>query len=288
MEDLVEKLLAGSRESWNELLERYGRLVYKVFYTKSFGFSRDEIEELFNDFVVSLMKDDFRKIRLFEGRNDCSLASYLKKIAINMAIDRRKRLIKRRMTSLFTTWEGKGENDDRRLVNFIDSGAKNPRAVLISREESVRFLDSLYRLEPLKLLIVILIVYHGYDREELGRLVDKTRQNIDVIFNRCKGRLKSLAEKPLDIEVADDVPGDWSSNVREYREQMTLGDREALFKHCIGVLSVPQELLVALIFLNAPALAPTPDRISLVLENRSKPFEKTVEETLEKAVGILG
>ena len=185
MEELIKSLVEGSEEGWNEFVTRFNRLIYKVFCSRSFGFSREDVDELFHDFMVSMLKNDYRKVRQFEGRNECSFPSYLKKIAINMAIDRKKTLMRKYMTSLQATWDRSGAEEGRELINTIDSGTQGPDDVLVDQEETTQFLDALYRLAPSRLVVVLLIIYHDFDRVELGRLLNTTRQNIDVIFNRC-------------------------------------------------------------------------------------------------------
>jgi hypothetical protein len=77
MEDWIKKLTSGTQDAWDEFITCFNRLIYKVFWTRSFGFSREEIDELFHDFLVSMMENNYKKVRLFEGRNNCSFASYL-------------------------------------------------------------------------------------------------------------------------------------------------------------------------------------------------------------------
>lgn len=284
MERLIKGLVSGSQEAWSELLDRFSRLIYKVLYTRSFGFSREEIEELFNDVVVNLMKDNYRKIRLFEGRNHCSFPSYLKKIVINMAIDRRKRLTRTHMTSLQTSLNTGKDREERELLHVIDSGAADPNEILVEREETTQFLDALYRLDPAKLLIMLLIVYHDMDRVELGKLMKKTRQNIDVIFNRTKEQLKKLIRTQSKKREGDGERTPWPEWIQSKRDALVLGDRKVIFKRCSAKLSVPAEMLVGIIFLNAVPLDPTPERMALLLKCRDSSLQVIIERSLNKII----
>jgi RNA polymerase sigma factor (sigma-70 family) len=285
MEELIKSLVQGSEEAWNEFVTRFNRLIYKVFCTRSFGFSREEIEELFHDFMVSMLKDDYRKVRQFEGRNQCSFPSYLKKIAINMAIDRKKTLMRKHMTSLQTSWDRAGSDDGRELIDTVDSGVEGPREVLIDQEEAAQFLEALYRLAPAKLLVVLLIVYHDFDRVELGKLLETSRQNIDVIFNRCKEQLKKLLKARRGSGKDSEPSADWPEAVLAMKDRLVLQDRDHLLERCLERLSVPDELLVGVIFINSLSLDPTPDRISSTMNTDTEKTLYIVEEILKKING---
>jgi RNA polymerase sigma factor (sigma-70 family) len=282
MEELIKNLVEGSQEGWNEFVTRFNRLIYKVFCSRSFGFSREEIEELFHDFMVSMLKDDYRKVRQFEGRNECSFPSYLKKIAINMAIDRRKTLMRKHMTSLQTTWDRAGTEDGRELIDTIDSGVQGPEDVLVNQEEAAQFLGALYRLAPSKLVVVLLIIYHDYDRVELGRLLQTTRQNIDVIFNRCKEQLKKLLKAGTNLEDESPSPVRWSKNILTMKDRLVLEDRDAVLSRCLKELSIADELLIGIIFLNSLSLEPSPERMALALNCKVETALDIVEKTLKK------
>jgi RNA polymerase sigma factor (sigma-70 family) len=281
MKVLLNNLLKGSPEAWEEFVDRFSRLIYKVFCTRTFGFSRDDIEELFNDFMVGLIKDNYHKVRLYEGRNDCSFPSYLKKIAINMAIDRKKKLIRNRMTSLNASWDH-SDPDEFRLMDTIDSGTADPNALALRREETDRFLDALYRLAPAKLLVVLLIIYHEFDRVELAKLLGTSRQNIDVIYNRCKEQLKKLLQEGGRKGGSKGEDRQWSAAVQSKKEQLGLQDRGETLERCIKALKVPEELLVGVVFMNALSVEPTPKRIMRLLNLDFESVQDCVEKMFNR------
>lgn len=287
---LVSKLVEGSSDAWDVFLERFTRLIYKVFYTRSFGFTREDIEELFNDFLLSLLQDNYRKIRLYEGRNSCSFASYLKKIAINMAIDRRKKMLRRRMISIHLSLDGSRDNEGRELLDLLDSGEGVPERTLMNDEEGKRYLQALYQLPPTRLIVVLLIVYHDYDREEMAELLKTTRQNIDVIFNRSKEQLSKLLHPPKEKRQEDIAFREsWNETILKFREQILLVDRYVMLERCINKLSVPHELIIGLVFIDSIALDPRPERLSLFLKSAEKKTQGVVEKVLRKIIsgGIL-
>ncbi|MHC4941810.1 MAG: RNA polymerase sigma factor [Planctomycetota bacterium] len=285
MEDWIKKLTSGTQDAWDEFITCFNRLIYKVFWTRSFGFSREEIDELFHDFLVSMMENNYKKVRLFEGRNNCSFASYLKKIAINMAIDRKKKLVRHRMASLNKPLEGRDKEKGKALGDLVDSGALAPEEAVIDEEEAGQYLEALYQLAPQRLIVVVMIIYHDYDREALGRLLKTSRANVDVIFNRSKEQLKELLGKPKE-------PGgehsDWNAKVRRLKEKLLLLERETMLEKCVKTLEPPVDFLVGLVFVDALILDPTPERVSPWLKCDSAKSQGPVENALKKIVPLKG
>ncbi len=88
---LLGACLDGEKSSWDVFVLQYAGLVYhtikKIFghyHTESRG---DVVEDLFQDFFLSLIRDNFKKLRQFKGDRGCSLASWLRVIASRQTID---------------------------------------------------------------------------------------------------------------------------------------------------------------------------------------------------------
>ncbi len=98
MDDLefVQKCLRQDKQAWDEFLIKYSRLIYNYIYsvlnTKGYHLSRDNVSDIFQEILYSLLKDNFRKLRSFKARNGCSLASWLRQVTINATIDYTRRL----------------------------------------------------------------------------------------------------------------------------------------------------------------------------------------------------
>jgi RNA polymerase sigma-70 factor (ECF subfamily) len=98
MDDLgfVQSCVNGDKKSWDEFVDRYSRLVYNYIHSTlalkgTNQFKPDSINDLFQEIFLSLVKDNFKKLRSFKAKNGCSLASWLRQIAINSTIDYMRR-----------------------------------------------------------------------------------------------------------------------------------------------------------------------------------------------------
>jgi|GEM_PF-2537738 len=277
--EFINKLVSGSKERWKEFLDRYSRLIYKTFHAPSFGFSREEIDDLFNDFMVLIIARNYRKIRLFEGRNNCSFPSYLRKIAVNLAIDRQKQLARKKVVSLN---QPSPRSDSDELGSFIESRAPLPSLPLEEKEDWQRYLWALYSLDIQKVLVIVLVIYHDMGRVEIASLLSTTRQNVDVIFKRAKDRLTDLLATKKSYQSLKTPEKSWDEEFIAQRNRLVLADRDLIFERCLKSLDVPKELLLGLLIINTPFLNPTPDRLSSLFRWTSKDLHVWIEKLLAK------
>ena len=94
MDDLefVQRCVSSDKPAWDEFVERYSRLIYNyihsVFRIKGINLShQDNINDIFQSILLSLVKDNFKKLKSFRGKNGCTLASWLRQVTINFTLD---------------------------------------------------------------------------------------------------------------------------------------------------------------------------------------------------------
>lgn len=94
MTDERELLLAcieGEKRAWDELVDQYSRLVYgtitqtlRLYHVQA---DQTVVEDLFQDFFLSLLRGQCKKLRQFKGERGCSLASWLRMVGTRLTID---------------------------------------------------------------------------------------------------------------------------------------------------------------------------------------------------------
>jgi len=94
MDDLefVQRCVKGdNRQTWDEFLKRYSRLIYNYIHAvlrlKGYPPAEEQASDIFQELFCSLIKDNCRKLRSFSARNGCTLASWLRQVSINFTID---------------------------------------------------------------------------------------------------------------------------------------------------------------------------------------------------------
>lgn len=93
MDDLkfVQGCIKGDKRIWNEFLSRYSRLIYNYIYSvltvKGQSLAVEQVDDIFQEIFCSLIKDNYRKLATYQGRNGCTLASWLRQVTVNFTID---------------------------------------------------------------------------------------------------------------------------------------------------------------------------------------------------------
>lgn len=92
----VQACVKGDKQSWNEFLSRYSRLIYNYIYSvltvKGYSLPGEQVEDVFQEIFYSLIKDKYKKLATYQARNGCSLASWLRQVTINFTIDYLRKL----------------------------------------------------------------------------------------------------------------------------------------------------------------------------------------------------
>ncbi|MGZ8480472.1 MAG: RNA polymerase sigma factor [Candidatus Binatia bacterium] len=88
---LIAGCVKGEKASWDAFVQQYSNLVYQTIRkTMSLYHAepRDEaVDDLFQEFFQSLLRDNCKKLRQFKGDKNCSLASWIRVIAARQTID---------------------------------------------------------------------------------------------------------------------------------------------------------------------------------------------------------
>jgi DNA-directed RNA polymerase specialized sigma24 family protein len=89
--ELVSQCLAGHRKAAEMLVRRFSDLVYRsvqyALIARHLPFSRHDLEDLHSTIFLRLFEHGCRKLRQYEGRNGCSLASWVRIVAVRAVLD---------------------------------------------------------------------------------------------------------------------------------------------------------------------------------------------------------
>jgi RNA polymerase sigma factor (sigma-70 family) len=88
---LIAGCLRSEKAAWDSFVPQYSNLVYhtiKKTLILHHAEPRDDlVEDLYQEFFVSLLRNDYKKLRQFRGARGCSLASWLRLLAARLTID---------------------------------------------------------------------------------------------------------------------------------------------------------------------------------------------------------
>ncbi len=187
--ELVRLSIEGDTEARELFVENYSKLVYSCvhetlrMYCKDF--LREDVEDIYNDIFLSLFKDDCKKLGQFRGDNNCTVASWLRIIAINST----RNFITRNRT--FISLESATEEGLTHIDRMSDS---RPSVLnqLIESEEIKLFKELIDELKPDDRLILKYYYKGSLPPEEIAKIMNVAVNTVYSKISRIKKRLKEI------------------------------------------------------------------------------------------------
>lgn len=194
MDDLefVQRCVKGDKHAWDTFIEKYSRLIYNYIHSvlklKGSSFSQDNINDIFQDIILSLFKDNFRKLSTFKAKNGCSLASWLRQVTINFTVDYLRRL---------KTAISIDEQDEEgfSLADLLASGGPSAKDSLKQKDILASLSECIDGLSRQEQLFLELHVNQGLGLEKLKQYFQLSRGAIDMRKSRIIERLKDCFRK---------------------------------------------------------------------------------------------
>lgn len=189
----MQRCVKGDALAWDEFISRYSRLIYNYIHSilRLHGINRpaqDSVSDLFQEIFLSLLKDDFRKLRTFKAKNGCSLASWLRQVTVNHTIDY---LRKTRGSVSLEEEDSEGTPLKDRLVD----GAPTPQHESVRQDKLAHLEDCISRLEIDDRYFLELHLNRGFSLEELKEILKIGRGAVDMRKLRIIERLRDCFRK---------------------------------------------------------------------------------------------
>ncbi|MBN1842464.1 MAG: sigma-70 family RNA polymerase sigma factor [Deltaproteobacteria bacterium] len=185
---LLFKCLSGDRTASETLVRRFSELVYgSVQYTlmaKDVSFNRQDLEDLHNTVFLRLFEQGCKKLRQYQGKNGCSLASWIRVIAVRTVLDH---LRKNGVDAM--VWQKKRiplEELPELKADDIEFKAQYEKA-----EQGRLLRVGVQRLPPRDRLFMKLHFDHGLSAAEVAEAMQLSIGNVYTIKHRVIQRLKS-------------------------------------------------------------------------------------------------
>jgi RNA polymerase sigma factor (sigma-70 family) len=192
-----------SDEYWSLFVNRFNPLLARSVAVAWRKFGRgdwppaDVADDLLQDIYTTILKNDARLLRNFQGTTEAEAQSYLAQTAINQTLTYlRSRATRKRSADEISLQALIEDREEFRLPNSID----NPLKRLAQRE----FLEIIRRLftganAERDILIFLLYLYDGYSVAEITRmkLCDLKETSIANLLAQMKSRLKKYLSGDL-------------------------------------------------------------------------------------------
>lgn len=187
--EFVQSCAKGDKAAWDKFAEKYSRLVY--YYIKATlrlkgkaNLPPETSDEIFQDIFVLLSKDNFKKLLSYRGRNNCSLASWLRQVVVNYTLDQ---IHKARGSVLSLDQE---DEEGHSLAELIPDTAPGAGSVFFAKDRLFHLEECIEGLGLEDKFFLEMHIYHQVKLEELKDLLKLTRGAIDMRKARIIERLR--------------------------------------------------------------------------------------------------
>ncbi len=164
--ELLDACVSGERGAMEEFIRKFSKLVYysihKAFKVKSISAQSEEIDDLFGETFLMLFESDFARLKSFEGRNGCTLASWIRLIAGRRTIDYLRERGRKPISRPF--------DEAPSVEDHPASG--NPEDELLDKERSLIAYEIIPNLPPDDLLFLSLYYEQELSPEEIAEILD--------------------------------------------------------------------------------------------------------------------
>ena len=192
--ELLSKCFSGDQKSAENFIRQFSGLVYKsvqhTLTTKQVAFCKQDVEDFHHTVFLKLFERGFARLRQYQGKNGCSLASWIRLITVRTVLDHLR---------------NKG----------YDAMGWQERRIPLDQQPELRFeeFDIVDRLDEIELnrvlqdcikklssrdrLLITLHFYQGFPLSEVAEIMQLSANNAYAIKHRALQRLKSRVASAL-------------------------------------------------------------------------------------------
>lgn len=188
--DLLEKLKNGDAAAFDILINRFSNDVYSLLFrlTQNSEEARDLTQETFLRVVQS--------VKSFRG--EASLKTWLFRIAINQARNRRRWWMARRQNVTFSLDAGRSNDESANLHDTLaDASQSSPEEQALQREQSKCLHKALQELTPNFREAVVLRDIEGLSYEEIAETLETSIGTIKSRIARGREELRKKLKRSL-------------------------------------------------------------------------------------------
>jgi RNA polymerase sigma-70 factor, ECF subfamily len=211
--ELVRRFNHGDENAFLEIMSRYQTKILSV--AQSLLHNRSDAEEITQDTFVRAHRN------LHGFRGDSSLATWLHRIAVNLARNRYWYFFRRRRHFSISLDRSVGEDGDASLSDLISADVPDPARSTLREEFAALVDECLAALEAHHREILVLRIVHDHSYDEIAA---RLGIHVGTVKSRIARARESLRAKLVEIcpEFSPDAkPGDWFEPARQIGNPLT-------------------------------------------------------------------
>ena len=190
--ELLNACIVGNKEAWDAFVEKYTNLIYhtinKILKTYYADYLYQDSSDIHNNVFLSLMENDYRKLRQYEGRNGCTVSSWLMVVTTNFTLN-----IIKRQKSYIPIDDATG--DSMGVIEKISNPQPQPEEELTDVEYGKILKELIKGLNTNDMLFLKLYYEKELPPEEIAEILNLTVSTVYSKKNRVREKLKKIAKK---------------------------------------------------------------------------------------------
>lgn len=176
-EELIESILSGKTQLYEEIIKRYQNKVYSTVY--SYTRDYEEAKDLTQEIFIKIYNN------LPNFKNKSQFSTYLYRVAVNRCIDwtRKKRL--KTVSAMFFQ-----EDDEVEIYEYISDLSCNPEEILLKEENGNIIRQEINNLPEIYRTVMIMFYFQDFSPQEIADILGIPRKTVDTRLYRARNMLK--------------------------------------------------------------------------------------------------
>ncbi|MFQ5965379.1 MAG: RNA polymerase sigma factor [Candidatus Scalinduaceae bacterium] len=190
--ELLNACIQANKEAWDAFVEKYTNLIYhtinktlKSYYT---DYLYQDSSDIHNNVFLSLIENDYKKLRQYKGLNGCTVSSWLMVVTTNFTLN----FIKKQKQHI-PIEDNTTDNMD--VIERVSNPQQQPDEELSKKEYGEIFKDLINDLEANDKLFLKLYYEKEFPPEEIAEILNLTVSTVYSKKNRIREKLKKIAKK---------------------------------------------------------------------------------------------
>jgi RNA polymerase sigma factor (sigma-70 family) len=190
--ELLDACIQGSEKSWDVFVDKYTNLIYhtirQVLNTYRIELRTQQKNDIHNNLLLFLIEDDYKKLRQYDGRNKCSVSSWLRVVTSNFVLNAVKK--QKSQVPLNSTTDRALEIEDLSVCR-----EQRPEEGLLGKEHKELIDELTSELNANDMLFVDLLYRKELTPESIAEILSTSINNVYSKKVRIKKKLIKIAKK---------------------------------------------------------------------------------------------
>ncbi|HOF58469.1 MAG TPA: sigma-70 family RNA polymerase sigma factor [Syntrophorhabdaceae bacterium] len=191
--DLLNECINGNKKAWDSFVERYTNLIYhtinKILRLHNSDLLYDDIEDIHNSIFLSLMENNYKKLRQYRGIDNCSVSSWVMVITTNFTINH----ITRRKT--YVSLDAEDPDKGQSALEALPDDSELPLERLNDKEQVNLLQELMSELIPNDRLFLKYYYEDELPPEEIASIMHLTVSAVYSKKSRIIDKLRNIAKE---------------------------------------------------------------------------------------------